>query len=87
MKIKKIKKKEELEEISTATGVVGHVSSIGSRPPRDGKDKRMKQKDEITETFGIEHSTPQALCIKDGKVVKVLKEYDIIENNIIEVFS
>ena len=51
MKIKKIKKKEELEEISTATGVVGHVSSIGSRPPRDGKDKRMKQKDEITETL------------------------------------
>jgi len=51
MKIKKIKKKKELEEISTATGVVGHVSSIGSRPPRDGKDKRMKQKDEITETL------------------------------------
>ena len=51
MKIKKIKKKKELEEISAATGVVGHVSSIGSRPPRDGKDKRMKQKDEITETL------------------------------------
>jgi hypothetical protein len=51
MKIKKIKKKEDLEEISTAAGVVGHVSSFGSRPPRDGKDKRMKEKEETTENL------------------------------------
>ena len=51
MKIKKIKKKKDLDEISAAAGVVGHVSSFGSRPPRDGKDKRMKQDEQATETL------------------------------------
>ncbi|MDP8243092.1 MAG: bacillithiol system redox-active protein YtxJ [Candidatus Hinthialibacter antarcticus] len=42
---------------------------------------------ELAEHLGVEHASPQALCLKNGNVIATFSHYDITQDNLAKAFS